>query len=170
MRERPADERVDERLTHLDEQGQARMVDVGEKPVTAREAVARGRVAMRPETLRLITEGQAKKGDVLGAARIAGIMAAKRTGELIPLCHPIGLDSVTVDLQLDEGRSTVEIEAVARTTGRTGVEMEAMTAVSIAALTIYDMVKAVDREMVIGDVRLVRKSGGKSGLWERAGE
>ena len=159
-----------DRLTHLDEQGQARMVDVGAKPETAREAVARGRVHMRPGTLRLVAEGQAKKGDVLGAARIAGIMAAKRTGDLIPLCHPIGLDSVSVDLRLDAGRSTVEIEAVARTIGRTGVEMEALTAVSVAALTIYDMVKAVDREMVIGDVRLVKKSGGKSGLWQRPGE
>ena len=161
---------MSERLTHIDDRGQARMVDVGEKPATAREAVARGRVTTRPETLRLIAEGQAKKGDVLGAARIAGIMAAKRTGELIPLCHPIGLDAVLVDLHLDEERSSVEIEAVARTTGRTGVEMEAMTAVSVAALTVYDMVKAVDREMAIGDIRLVKKSGGKSGLWERAGE
>ncbi|MCL5676619.1 MAG: cyclic pyranopterin monophosphate synthase MoaC [Firmicutes bacterium] len=159
-----------DRLTHLDEQGQAHMVDVGAKPETAREAVARGRVHMKPETLRLVAEGQAKKGDVLGAARLAGIMAAKRTGDLIPLCHPIGLDSVFVDLRLNEARSTVEIEAVARTTGRTGVEMEALTAVSVAALTVYDMVKAVDRELVIGDLRLVRKSGGKSGLWQRPGE
>lgn len=159
-----------ERLTHIDAQGQAHMVDVGDKPITAREAIARGRVIMRPETLRLIAEGQAKKGDVLGTARIAGIMAAKKTGDLIPLCHPIGLDAVNIDLRLDDAHSAVEIEAVARTTGRTGVEMEAMTAVSVAALTIYDMVKAVDREMVIEAVRLVRKSGGKSGVWERAGE
>ncbi|MGE5591189.1 MAG: cyclic pyranopterin monophosphate synthase MoaC [Bacillota bacterium] len=157
-------------LTHLDERGQARMVDVGAKPETAREAVARGRVRMNPSTLRLIAQGEAPKGDVLAAARIAGIMAAKRTGDLIPLCHPSGLDSVTVDLRPDLGASTVEIEAVARTTGRTGVEMEALTAVSVAALTLYDMVKAVDRGMVIDAVRLVRKSGGKSGLWERPGE
>jgi len=159
-----------EQLTHLDQRGQARMVDVGAKPETVREAVARGRVRMNPSTLRLITAGEAPKGDVLAAARIAGIMAAKRTGDLIPLCHPIGLDSVSVELRPDAEASTVEIEAVTRTTGRTGVEMEALTAVSVAALTLYDMVKAVDRGMVIDAVRLVRKSGGKSGLWERPGE
>ncbi len=159
-----------EQLTHLDERGEARMVDVGAKPETVREAVARGRVRMNPSTLRLITTGEAPKGDVLAAARIAGIMAAKRTGDLIPLCHPIGLDSVSVELRPVAEASTVEIEAVARTTGRTGVEMEALTAVSVAALTLYDMVKAVDRGMVIDAVRLVRKSGGKSGLWERPGE
>lgn len=159
-----------EQLTHLDERGQARMVDVGAKPETVREAVARGRVRMNPSTLRLITAGETPKGDVLAAARIAGIMAAKRTGDLIPLCHPIGLDSVSVELRPDAEASTVEIEAVTRTTGRTGVEMEALTAVSVAALTLYDMVKAVDRGMVIDAVRLVRKSGGKSGLWERPGE
>ncbi len=159
-----------EQLTHLDQRGQARMVDVGAKPETVREAVARGRVRMNPSTLRLITAGEAPKGDVLAAARIAGIMAAKRTGDLIPLCHPIGLDSVSVELRPDAEASTVEIEAVTRTTGRTGVEMEALTAVSVAALTLYDMAKAVDRGMVIDAVRLVRKSGGKSGLWERPGE
>lgn len=137
------------------------MVDVSAKPVTAREAEARGRVMMKPETASLIRDGQAAKGDVLAAARIAGIMGAKKTGELIPLCHPLPLDMVTVGLTVEE--ASVEIVAVARTTGRTGVEMEALTAVSLAALTIYDMMKAVDRCMSIEAVRLTRKSGGKSG-------
>ena len=137
------------------------MVDVSAKPVTAREAQAKGRVVMQPQTASLIRDGQAAKGDVLAAARIAGIMAAKKTGELIPLCHPLALDSVSVALSVTA--DAVEIEATARTTGRTGVEMEALTAVSIAALTIYDMVKAVDKSMRIEAVRLTRKTGGKSG-------
>jgi cyclic pyranopterin phosphate synthase len=152
-------------LTHLDERGRARMVDVGGKPVTSREAVARGRVRMKPETLRLIAEGGAAKGDVLAAARVAGIMAAKRTHELIPLCHPLPLTFAGVDFELREeaDAGVVDIEATARTSAQTGVEMEALTAVSVAALTIYDMCKAVDRAMRITDVRLIRKSGGKSG-------
>lgn len=137
------------------------MVDVSAKPVTTREAEAKGRVAMKPETAALIQGGQAAKGDVLAAARIAGIMAAKKTGELIPLCHPLPLDAVNIDLTVTE--DAVEITAIARTTGRTGVEMEALTAVSLAALTIYDMVKAVDKTMRIEAVRLTRKTGGKSG-------
>lgn len=137
------------------------MVDVSAKPVTTREAEAKGRVVMKPETAALIQGGQAAKGDVLAAARIAGIMAAKKTGELIPLCHPLPLDAVSIDLTVT--RDAVEITAVARTTGRTGVEMEALTAVSLAALTIYDMVKAVDKTMRIEAVRLTRKTGGKSG-------
>ncbi|UFN51403.1 cyclic pyranopterin monophosphate synthase MoaC [Roseomonas sp. OT10] len=152
-------------LTHFDAAGQARMVDVGGKAETVREAVARGRVAMRPETLGLIVEGRAGKGDVLGVARIAGIMAAKRTAELIPLCHPLPLSSVRLELT-PSGPDALEIEAAVTTAGRTGVEMEAMTAVTVAALTVYDMCKAVDRAMRIEAVRLVRKSGGKSGLYE----
>ena len=152
-------------LTHFDGQGRAVMVDVGAKAVTARRAVATGRVTMNPATLARIRDGSASKGDVLGVARLAGIMAAKRTAELIPLCHPLGLDSVTVDFSLDEDSCAVEIRAVCSVTGRTGVEMEAMTAVSIAALTIYDMCKAVDRGMVLGQIRLIEKTGGKSGDW-----
>lgn len=152
-------------LTHFDGQGRAVMVDVGAKAVTARRAVATGRVTMNPATLARIRDGSASKGDVLGVARLAGIMAAKRTAELIPLCHPLGLDSVTVDFSLDEDSCAVEIRAVCAVTGRTGVEMEAMTAVSIAALTIYDMCKAVDRGMVLGQIRLIEKTGGKSGDW-----
>jgi cyclic pyranopterin phosphate synthase len=149
------------RLTHIDDKGAARMVDVSAKAETLREAVARGQVAMRAETLALIKEGDAKKGDVLAAARIAGIMAAKRTSELIPLCHVLLLEAVTVEFELRAG--AVEICATVRTTGRTGVEMEALTAVSVAALTIYDMLKAVDRGMRIEVVRVVHKSGGASG-------
>ena len=151
------------RLTHLDEQGRARMVDVGWKSETEREAVARGAVSMQDETLALIKSGGMEKGDVLAVARIAGIMAAKRTSELIPLCHPLPLDQVDVALELNESTSEVRITATARTTAKTGVEMEALTAVSVAALTIYDMCKAVDRGMRIEGVRLVRKTGGKSG-------
>ena len=151
------------RLTHLDEQGKARMVDVGWKPDTEREAVARGAVSMQEETLALIKGGGVEKGDVLAVARLAGIMAAKRTAELIPLCHPLPLDQVDVALELSEPTSQVHITATARTTAKTGVEMEALTAVSVAALTIYDMCKAVDRGMRIEAVRLVRKTGGKSG-------
>jgi len=150
-------------LTHLDEQGKARMVDVGNKPDTVREAIARGQIAMAPETLSLISEGGMPKGDVLAVARVAGIMAAKRTPDLIPLCHPLPLSQVTVDFELDTAISAVLVSATARCTGPTGVEMEALTAVSVAALTIYDMCKAVDRRMRIGEIRLVRKTGGKSG-------
>ncbi len=152
-------------LTHIDARGNAAMVDVTEKPVTDRTAVARGRVVMRPETLALIERGDAKKGDVLGVARLAGIMAAKRTAELIPLCHPLPISSVAVELELDRTASAVEISATVRTTGRTGVEMEALTAASIAALTIYDMCKAVDRGMRVEALRVVRKDGGKSGAF-----
>jgi len=150
-------------LTHLDEQGNAKMVDVGDKDVTSREAVARGHVSVQPETLRLIKEGLMKKGDVLTIAQLAGIMGAKKTSELIPLCHPLPLDRVDVELELDEAESRINITATTKTTGRTGVEMEAMTAVSVAALTLYDMCKSVDRGMRIEAVRLVKKSGGRSG-------
>ena len=154
-------------LTHFDDKGQALMVDVGGKDVTVREAVARGEIRMKPETLDLIITGKAKKGDVLGVARIAAIMAAKRTPELIPLAHPLPLSSVRVEFIPDRERSVVEIEAKVKVTARTGVEMEALTAVAAAGLTIYDMCKAVDREMVISDVRLVEKSGGRSGHFRR---
>jgi cyclic pyranopterin phosphate synthase len=151
------------RLTHLDEAGRPRMVDITAKAETLREAVARGRVHLRPETLRLIAAGQVAKGDVLATARLAGIMAAKRTPELIPLCHPLLLTDVDVDIRPDQAASTLEIEARVRSSGRTGVEMEALVAVAVAALTVYDMVKAVDRGARIGDIRLARKRGGKSG-------
>ncbi len=151
------------KLTHLDEHGQARMVDVGAKSPTERKAVAAGRIRMSAEALFAIREGDAPKGDVLAAARIAGIMAAKKTGDLIPLCHPLALDSVTVDFAFEEG--AVRATATASLTGKTGVEMEAMTAASIALLTIYDMAKALDKAMVIEGVRLLSKSGGKSGEW-----
>jgi len=157
-------------LTHLDEQGQARMVDVGGKEATQREAVARGEVTMRPGTLELILGGKAPKGEVLGLARVAGIMAAKKTPALIPLCHPLALTGVEVQFRPDREMSRIEMEARVKTTGQTGVEMEALTAVVVAGLAIYDMCKAVDREMVIGAVRLVHKSGGKSGVFEREGE
>jgi cyclic pyranopterin phosphate synthase len=150
-------------LTHFDAAGEARMVDVSAKPETVREATARARVTMQPETLALILSGTAHKGDVLGVARLAGIMAAKRTADLIPLCHPLPIAAVTVDLVPDVPSSAVEITATVRTTGRTGVEMEALTAASIAALTVYDMCKAVDRGMVVEDLRVVAKSGGASG-------
>ena len=150
-------------LTHLDEQGNAKMVDVGDKDVTSREAVARGHISIQPETLRLIKEGLMKKGDVLTIAQLAGIMGAKKTSELIPLCHPLPLDRVDVDLELDEKEGRINITAAAKTTARTGVEMEALTAVSVAALTLYDMCKSVDRGMRIEAVRLVKKSGGRSG-------
>ena len=152
------------RLTHFDASGAAHMVDVAEKPATKRVAMARGRVAMAPATLALVTAGAAAKGDVLGVARLAGIMAAKRTAELVPLCHPLALTSVAVDLAAAE--DGVEIEARVGTTGPTGVEMEALTAVSVAALTVYDMLKAVDRGMVIRDIRVVLKDGGASGRFE----
>lgn len=150
-------------LTHLDPSGRARMVDVTAKADTVREAVARGSVYMRPKTLALILAGQVAKGNVLTTAQVAGTMAAKRTHELIPMCHPLLLTGIDVELTPDEGRSAIDITASVRTTGKTGVEMEALTAVAVAALTVYDMCKAVDRAMRIGDVRLVRKSGGKSG-------
>ncbi len=149
-------------LTHFDAAGRAAMVDVSAKEETARTATARGRIVMQPATLALIREGRAGKGDVLGVARIAGIMAAKKTSELIPLCHPLMLSKVAVDLE-PEGEDAVAIEATVTLTGKTGVEMEALTAVTVAALTVYDMVKAVDRGMRIEDVRLVHKAGGKSG-------
>jgi cyclic pyranopterin phosphate synthase len=151
------------KLTHLDESGRVQMVDVGQKPDTERVAVAKGEVQMQPETLRLIAEGGAPKGDVLTTAQIAGIVAAKRTPDLIPLCHPLQLTKVDVDFEIDEANSRVEITATVRCRGKTGVEMEALTAVSVAALTIYDMAKAVEKTMRIGNIRLVRKSGGKSG-------
>ena len=150
-------------LTHLDEPGNAKMVDVGDKDVTSREAVARGHVSIQPETLRLIKVGLMKKGDVLTIAQLAGIMGAKKTSELIPLCHPLPLDRVDVDLELDEVESRINVTATAKTTARTGVEMEALTAVSVAALTLYDMCKSVDRGMRIEGIRLVKKSGGRSG-------
>ena len=149
-------------LTHFDAAGRAAMVDVSGKEETSRTATARGRIVMAPATLVLIREGRAGKGDVLGVARLAGIMAAKRTPDLIPLCHPLMISKVTVDLE-PEGEDAVAIEATVKVTGRTGVEMEALTAVTVAALTVYDMVKAVDRSMRIEDVRLVHKAGGKSG-------
>lgn len=152
-------------LTHFDAQGQAHMVDVGDKAHTARVARAAGSITMQPATFALVRDGNAKKGDVLGVARIAGIQASKRTSDLIPLCHPIALTKVSVDFTLDEATSRVLCEVTARTTGQTGVEMEALTAASIALLTIYDMCKAVDRGMRIGDIRLLEKAGGKSGHW-----
>jgi cyclic pyranopterin monophosphate synthase len=154
---------VDDQLTHLDENGAARMVDVGAKADTERVAVAAGSVFMQPETLRLIQEGALKKGDVLTVARIAGIMAAKKTSELIPLCHPIPLTHLDLEMRLDDDQSAVHITATARTIGKTGVEMEALTAVSVAALTIYDMAKAVDRAMRLSDIRLLEKRGGQRG-------
>lgn len=150
-------------FTHFDAEGRARMVDVGGKEVTERSATAGATVTMQPETLRMILDGTAKKGDVLGVARLAGIMAAKRTADLIPLCHPLALTAVEVDLVPDPARNAIDITATARLKGRTGVEMEALTAASIAGLTVYDMCKAVDRGMRIGEVRLLRKSGGASG-------
>ena len=153
------------KLTHLDEAGRARMVDVGDKADTVRVAMARGSVQMQPETLTLIIEGNLKKGDVLTVAQLAGIMAAKRTSDLIPMCHPLMLSHVAVTCTPNPTESRIDIEASVRLTGKTGVEMEALTAVSVAALTIYDMAKAVDRSMIIGDVRVVQKSGGKSGDW-----
>jgi len=156
------------RLTHFDAKGDAVMVDVAAKPVTERLAIAGGSILMQSETLARIREGQIAKGDVLSVARLAGIMAAKKTGDLIPLCHPIGLDAVSVEFAIDEARSAVDITATCKVQGRTGVEMEAMCAVSVAALTIYDMCKAIDRGMRIGEIRLLRKSGGKSGTFEQA--
>jgi cyclic pyranopterin phosphate synthase len=157
------------RSTHFDEKGRARMVDVGEKLATAREAIARGKIELSAEALESVTSGSAAKGDVLGVARIAAIQAAKRTSEWIPLCHPLPLDALEIHFAPTASPPAIEIEARARTTAKTGVEMEALVAVSAAALTIYDMCKSLDRGMVIGAIRLVRKSGGKSGTYERAG-
>lgn len=154
-------------LTHFDEQGRAVMVDVSAKDVTSRTATARGSVVMAPETLAAITGGNVKKGDVLSVARLAGIMAAKRTADLIPLCHPLAIAAVTVDLVPDATLPGVAIEATVKLNGRTGVEMEALTAVSVAALTVYDMCKAIDRAMRIEAIRVVHKDGGKSGLFEQ---
>ena len=151
------------KLTHIGDDGEARMVDVSDKDITDRTATARGTVLMAPETLKLIIDGTVKKGDVISVARLAGIMAAKRTSDLIPLCHPLALNKVDVDLVCDADRNAVDIEATCRVSGRTGVEMEALTAVSTAALTVYDMCKAVDRGMQLTDIRLVHKAGGKSG-------
>jgi cyclic pyranopterin phosphate synthase len=152
-------------LTHLDEEGRARMVDVTPKDVTERTATAAGTITMQPETMSMIVSGGIPKGDVLAVARLAGIMAAKRTPDLIPLCHPLPLSSVAVELECDEKRSAVDITATCKVTSRTGVEMEALTAASVAALTVYDMCKAVDRGMIVGPIRLMHKAGGKSGTW-----
>jgi cyclic pyranopterin phosphate synthase len=157
------------RLTHLDHKGEAHMVDVGDKAETVRIAAAEGHVVMQAETLAIVRDGEAKKGDVLGTARLAGIMAAKRAHELIPLCHPLLLSKIAVDLSIDETLPGVRVRAEVKLTGKTGVEMEALTAVSVACLTVYDMVKAVDRGMHIEGIRLVHKSGGKSGTYEIAG-
>lgn len=154
------------KLTHFNESGEAHMVDVGEKNITARRAVVKGCISMQAETLDLIKQGRHKKGDVLGIARTAGIMATKRTADLIPLCHPLGLTHVSVDFEIGDASNSIECTVVTETRGQTGVEMEALTGAQIALLTIYDMCKAVDRGMVIGDVRLVEKSGGKSGNWK----
>jgi cyclic pyranopterin phosphate synthase len=155
------------KLTHFDEEGAARMVDVSAKDETAREAVAEGRIFMQPETLTLILNRKVVKGDVFGVARIAGIMAAKKTSDLIPLCHPLNLSSVNIAFEPDQEQASVLIRATVRLTARTGVEMEALTAVSAAGLTIYDMCKSTDRTMIISDIRLMKKSGGKSGTFER---
>ena len=160
----------DKRLTHFDESGAAQMVDVSEKAATARISTAEAQIVMQPETLALITEGRAKKGDVIGVARLAGIMGAKRTADLIPLCHPLPVTKATVDLEPDADLPGLRITASVKTTGQTGVEMEALTAASTAALTVYDMCKAVDRGMVISEVRLMEKQGGKSGTYVREDE
>src|SRR5690606_8634906 len=155
------------RLTHLDAEGKADMVDVGAKAETERTAIAEGFVRMAPGTLSAIIAGNAKKGDVIGVARVAGIMAAKRTSDLIPLCHPLALTKVSVDIEPDEALPGLRIRALAKLTGKTGVEMEALTAVFVTCLTIYDMAKALDKDMVIGEIRLEEKLGGKSGHWKR---
>jgi cyclic pyranopterin phosphate synthase len=154
-------------LTHFDDQGAARMVDVSRKEETAREAVAEGRVTMLPETLKLILDREISKGDVFGVARVAGIMAAKKTAGLIPLCHPLNITSAEISFEPEEKGSYVKIRATIRTTGQTGVEMEALTAVAAAGLTIYDMCKSADRAMMVTDIRLMKKTGGKSGTFER---
>ncbi len=156
-----------ERLSHLDEKGHARMVDIADKPVTYRQAIARGKVLMKPETAALIEEGGLPKGDVFSTARIAGIMAAKKTAELIPMCHPLEITHIELSFWCDAPAGVVIIEAKTATVGRTGIEMEAMTAVSVAALTIYDMCKAVDRGIILTDIKLMQKEGGKSGVFVR---
>ncbi len=158
-----------DRLTHIDASGAANMVDVANKADTTRTAIAIGSVTMKPETLEMIMSGNAKKGDVLATARIAGIMAAKRTHEMIPLCHPLALTKVTVDIEPDESLPGLRVQALAKVTGKTGVEMEALTAASVTCLTIYDMAKAVDRFMVLSGIQVVEKSGGKSGDWKAPG-
>ena len=155
-----------DKLTHIDSSGEAKMVDVGDKAVTNREAIAHGQVRMKPETLALIFSGNAKKGDVLAAARIAGIMAAKKTSDLIPLCHPLALTKIKVDITANEKLPGLDVRALAAVNGQTGVEMEALTACSVACLTIYDMAKAVDRGMEIVNIHLIEKKGGKSGHWK----
>lgn len=155
------------KLTHFNAEGEAHMVDVAAKDISHRRAVARGEIQMRAQTLQLIAEGGHKKGDVLGVARIAGIMAAKKTAELIPLCHPLSLTHISIEFHLDSQASLVECRATAETDGKTGVEMEALTAVQLALLTIYDMCKAVDRGMTLSNIELMEKSGGKSGHWQR---
>ncbi|MCP4768427.1 MAG: cyclic pyranopterin monophosphate synthase MoaC [Gammaproteobacteria bacterium] len=155
------------KLTHFNQAGEAHMVDIADKASTARRAVAAGRIVMQPQTLELIQQGKHKKGDVLGVARIAGIMATKRTADLVPMCHPLALTQVSVEFETDVEQSAIECTVTAETTGQTGVEMEALTGVQVTLLTIYDMCKAVDRGMVISDVRLLQKSGGKSGHWQR---
>ncbi|KAF0179179.1 MAG: cyclic pyranopterin monophosphate synthase subunit MoaC [Nitrospirae bacterium] len=155
------------KLTHFDETGKARMVDVTDKHATHRTAVACGSISMKPETLALIRQGKMEKGDVLGVARVAGIMAAKRTSELIPMCHPLAVTSVVLDFSFNEKKNCVDISAAVKVTGQTGVEMEALTAVAVAALTVYDMCKAADKEMILSDIMLVEKKGGKSGPFQR---
>lgn len=154
-------------LTHFDEEGKARMVDISGKRITRREAVAGGTVFMRPETIKLVKDGRISKGDVLGVARVAGIMAAKKTAEMIPMCHPLSIASVEIDFAVDEQENKIDIRTTVRVTGQTGVEMEALTATSVAALTIYDMCKAADKEMVISEIMLLEKRGGKSGEFKR---
>jgi cyclic pyranopterin phosphate synthase len=156
-------------LTHIDGQGRARMVNVGGKNITDRKAVARGRVYMKPATLELMERGSMKKGDVLGVAQVAGIMGAKKTPDIIPMCHPLNIDGIDMTLEINRELVAVDIKAEVTVPGKTGVEMEALTAVAVAALTVYDMCKAVDREMVIGDIELVEKSGGKSGKYVKEG-
>jgi cyclic pyranopterin phosphate synthase len=159
---------MDDKLTHFDNEGRAIMVNVGGKPATQRVAVAAGSVRMAPETLRRILDRDIEKGDVLSVARLAGIMAAKQTPHLIPLCHPLAIDAVSLEFSSDAAVGRLDLQATVRVTGATGVEMEALTAVSVAALTVYDMCKAIDRSMVLGDIRLLEKRGGKSGIWLRA--
>jgi cyclic pyranopterin phosphate synthase len=155
------------KLTHIDKEGKAKMVDVGDKPATRREAVARANISMKKATLGLVADKKIAKGNVLETARLAGIMAAKRTHELIPLCHPLNITSVDMDFDIDKKKNRIDIEAKVKCTGQTGVEMEALAAVSVAALTVYDMCKAVDRGMIISDIMLMEKRGGKSGEWKR---
>ncbi|MEA2638630.1 MAG: cyclic pyranopterin monophosphate synthase [Chloroflexota bacterium] len=157
-------------LSHIDDSGRARMVDVSAKDDTVREATARGRIIMEPATLELVAQGGMEKGDVLAVAQVAGVMAAKQTGQLIPMCHPLPITGVSMRFEMDRNAHAIDIEATARVVGKTGVEMEALTAVSVAALTIYDMCKAVDRAMLIDGIRLIRKSGGKSGDFVREAE